>query len=745
MRIVSIGGGPAGLFFAILAKWADPAREITVLERNRPGDTFGFGVVFSDSTLENLLRADEQTARAIIDAFAHWDDIDVHWKGQVVRSRGHGFAGLERRTLLEILSRRAVELGVELRYASEVTDPRALAASADLVLGADGVNSLVRATYAAELQPTVELRPNRFVWLGTTFPFPAFTFYFNEDAAGLWRVHAYRYAEGQSTFIVECTEDTWRRSGMDQADEDTTIHYLERLFSKELAGHRLLKNRSLWRQFPTVTCARWSAGNVVLVGDAAHTAHFSIGSGTKLALEDAIALHEALEREGEVTRALVSYEEERRKVVASTQRAAQVSLEWFESTERYRDLAPLPFAFSLLTRSLRVTHENLARRDPELVARVDREVAEEAGAEGTPPPMFTPYTIRGLRLANRIVVSPMCQYCAVDGTADDWHLVHLGSRAIGGAALVFTEAAAVSPEGRITYGDAGLYHPDHVPAWRRVVEFVNRHSRARIGIQLAHAGRKASTAPPWEGRGRPLEAHEGAWTVVAPSSVPFAPGWGMPVALDREGMRKVREDFARAARRAAEIGFDVVELHFAHGYLLGEFLSPLVNRREDDYGGPLENRLRFPVEVVSAVREVWPDRPLFVRISASDWAEGGTTGADTVAIARALVAAGADLIDVSSGGTVADAKVVGGRLYQTPFADRIRHEAKVPVMTVGGVSSWDDVNSIIAARRADLVALAREHLFDPYFTRHAAAQQKVPQWWQEQYEWAMGRYDPPRR
>jgi anthraniloyl-CoA monooxygenase len=744
MKIAIAGGGPAGLYFAILARRADPTREIVVHERNRPGDTFGFGVVFSDRTLENLERADPTSYRDVVEAFAHWDDLHVHWKGQVVRSRGHGFAGLERRRLLEILTTRAVELGVDVRFASEIADPAALAAGVDLLVGADGVNSGVRAAFAGALGPRIDVRPNRFVWLGTTFPFPAFTFYFNEDEAGLWRVHAYRYAEGSSTFIVECTEATWRAAGMDRASEDETITYLERLFARELAGHRLVKNRSLWRGFPTVACARWSAGNVVLLGDAAHTAHFSIGSGTKLAMEDAIALSEALERERDVARALEAYERERRPLVASTQRAAQVSLEWFEDTERYRDLAPLPFTFSLLTRSLRVTHENLRLRDPELVARVDADVAREAGVEGAPPPMFTPYRVRGVTLANRVVVSPMCQYSATDGLVGDWHLVHLGTRALGGAALVFTEGTAVSPEGRITHGDAGLYTDEHEAAWRRIVEFVHRETPALVGMQLAHAGRKASTQPPWKGD-RPLRPDEDPWPTVAASPIPYGEGWPAPAALDAAGMAKARADFAAAAARAAAAGFDALELHFAHGYLVASFLSPLSNRRDDAYGGALEHRLRFPLEVLAAARAAWGDRPLFVRISASDWAPGGTTPEESVRIARALVDGGADVIDVSSGGTVLEALPAYGRLYQTPFSDRIRHEARVPTMTVGGVSSWDDVSSTIAARRADLVALAREHLYDPYFTRHAAFAQGVAGPWPDPYEWALGRYRPPRR
>jgi anthraniloyl-CoA monooxygenase len=748
MRIVSIGGGPAGLYFALLAKQSHPAWQVEVLERNRAGDTFGFGVVFSDATLENLARADAASHREIVAAFAHWDDIDVHWKGEVVRSTGHGFAGLERRRLLEILTARARAVGVEVRFEVEVSDPRAIAAEADLVLGADGVNSAVRAALADDFRPRIDLRPNRFVWLGTTFPFPAFTFHFNHNEHGLWRVHAYRYAEGLSTFIVECTEATWRRAGMDRADEDGTIAYLERVFHRELAGHRLLKNRSLWRQFPTVRNERWSSGNVVLLGDAVRTAHFSIGSGTKLALEDAIALHEALGQTPDVPRALAAFEAARRPGAEGLQRAAQVSLEWFETTERYAALAPLPFAFSLLTRSLRVTHENLARRDPALIERVDRDFALRAGVSVAadappPPPMFTPYALRGLVLPNRVVVSPMCQYSAEAGVPGDWHLVHLGARAGGGAGLVMTEATAVVPEGRITPGCTGLYDDAQVAAWRRIVEYVKRYSQTKIGIQLAHAGRKAATQAPWLGGGPvPLAA---GWPTVAPSALPFKPGWAVPAALDRLGMQALVEAYVRAVGRAGEAGFDLIELHFAHGYLMASFLSPLTNRRDDAYGGSVERRLRFPLEVVAAVRAAWGDRPLTVRISATDWAPGGTTGEDAVAIAAALCRGGADLIVVSGGGTVPESAAPPGRLFHTPLSDRIRHEAGVPTMTVGGVTHWDDINTLVAAGRADLVALARAHLFDPDFTAHAARDQNVAHAWPTPYHYAVSRYRPVRR
>ncbi len=745
MRIACIGGGPAGLYFALLAKKADPGREVVVFERNRPGETFGFGVVFSDQTLDHLRDADAPTHQAISESFFHWDDIETHVGGRVLRSSGHGFSGMSRKKLLGILEARCAELGVRIEHEREVRV--ADVADWDVVVAADGVNSATREDLAAHFEPRLDWRPNRFVWLGTTFPFEAFTFYFDENEHGLWRVHAYRYEAETSTFIVECREETWKASGMDQANEDETVAYCERLFAPRLAGHRLLANRSVWRSFPTVKNRRWCHQNVVLLGDSAHTAHFSIGSGTKLAMEDSIALARALDRGESVASALQAYDVERRAAVASLQRAAQVSLEWFENTERYLRLEPIQVEFSLLTRSLRVNHANLKLRDPKLVATLDAWIADRSAEQTgrpvprTTPPMFTPFKLRDLVLDNRVVVSPMCMYSAEDGRVDDWHLVHLGSRAVGGAGLVITEMTDVSADGRISPGCAGMYRDDHIGAWKRVVDFVHRHTRAKIGMQLAHAGRKGSTKRLWEGDSEPLES--GNWPLLSASALPyFADRSQTPKAMDRLDMDAVKADFVASTERAVAAGFDLLEIHFAHGYLLGSFVSPLTNLRTDEYGGSRENRARYPLEVLDAVRAVWPaERPLSVRISATDWAKGGTSPDDAVALSRLLAAHGADIVDVSAGQTVAEQRPVYGRLFQTPFSELIRLEAGVPTMTVGNISSYGDVNGIIAGGRADLCVLARAHLYDPYFARHAATEQAYDLEWPDPYKSLRG-YTP---
>ncbi len=738
MRFVSVGGGPAGLYFAILMKEADPSHEVLVLERNKPDDTFGFGVVFSDATMDELGEAEPTTHNAITDRFYHWDDIDIHYRGEILSSTGHGFAGMSRQTLLRILQDRCRDLEVDLRFEVEVDD-LAPYTNADLILAADGVSSWIRSEYADYFRPSIDMRPNRFVWLGTTKPFPAFTFYFKPTEHGLWLVHAYQYVEegsaetevlnGISTFIVEATEETWRAAGMDEASEEETIRFCEELFAEELAGHPLIGNMSLWRSFPTIKAERWHHENIVLVGDAAHTAHFSVGSGTRLAMLDAIDLSRAIVKNcGDMSRALPAYEEARRPGVDSLQRAAKTSMMWFEGTERYMDTEPIQFAFNLITRSLRITHENLRMRDPVFLEKVDAwcagKAAEQVGADPPapsappPPPMFNPFRVRDLLLPNRVTVSPMCQYSAEDGTPNDWHLVHLGGRAMGGAGLVFTEMTDVSREARISPGCTGMYKAEHVAAWSRIVDFIHEHSAAKVAIQLGHAGRKGSTRLAWEGMDEPLE--EGNWPIISASPIRYFPESQVPREMAREEMDAVRDDFVRAAELSEEAGFDWLEIHFAHGYLFASFISPLTNQRADEYGGSLENRMRYPLEVADAVRRVWADKPLSVRISAVDWAPGGMEADDAVEVARMLKAHDVDIVDVSAGQTVPDARPEYGRQFQTPFSDRIRHEAGIATMAVGNISSYMDVNSILAAGRADLCLMARAHLWDPYWTRHMA-------------------------
>jgi anthraniloyl-CoA monooxygenase len=697
-----------------------------VHERNRPDDTFGWGVVFSDQTLANLKANDPETAAIIEAAFVHWDDIDVHIHGRTIRSGGHGFAGIGRQRLLTILQDRARSLGVELRFEDEVADIRAL--PADVIVAADGLNSRVRNQNPEVFGVDIDVRTNKYIWLGTKQSFDAFTFAFVETPHGWIWAHAYQFEPGASTFIVECSEATWRGLGFDAMDHDQTCRAAEGLFADWLGGHPLMSNArhlrgSAWLNFPRVACSNWRDGKVVLLGDAAHTAHFSIGSGTKLAFEDAIRLAETLTEADDLDAGLAAYEAERRVEVLKLQSAARNSTEWFETIDRYVGLDPLQFTYSLLTRSQRVSHENLRLRDRDFLTRVECWFAEQAGATSTdnpPPPMFAPLKLRGLTLPNRVVVSPMCMYSAEDGLVGDFHLVHLGSRALGGAGLVFTEMTDVSADARITPGCAGLYRPEHRDAWKRIVDFVHGQG-SRIAVQLAHAGRRGSVERPWGARAdQPLED---GWPLIAPSPVPWTDKDQTPREMNRADMDRVRDAFVQATRWAAEAGFDMVELHCAHGYLLSSFLTPVSNHRTDDYGGPVGNRLRFPLEVFAAMRAVWPqDRPMSVRLSATDWVEEGLTPEDSVVIARAFADAGCDLIDVSAGSTTPDAQPVYGRMFQTPFSDRIRNEAGVATMAVGNIYETDHVNSILAAGRADLCALARPHLADPNWSLRAAAE-----------------------
>lgn len=751
MKIAIVGGGPGGLYFAALMKQLDPAHDITVWERNAPDDTFGFGVVFSDETLGGIENADPEFADAMTRRFARWTDIDIHYGGETHTVGGQGFAAMSRKELLGLLQQRCRDLGVVVHFSTPAPDVEFLRGAHDLVVGADGVNSLVRQSFSDVFRTTLDRRHNKYMWLGTDLVFEAFQFFVKDTEWGTVQVHGYPYSDTGSTFIVEMHEDVWRRAGFDTLEEfapgesdERAVDRIRSLFAEELAGHEVFANNSKWLSFTTVRNERWHDGNLVLVGDAAHTAHFSIGSGTKLAMEDSLALAACLHEHPDVETALTAYEAERRPVVLSTQRAAQASLEWFENIGMYVGQEATRFCFNLLTRSRRITYDNLRTRDSEFADRVDAAFAASQGLSVAAPAMFQPFRLGNLELKNRVIVSPMDMYSAVDGVPGDFHLVHLGSKAMGGAGLVMTEMVCVSASGRITPGCTGLWTDEQRDSWERIVSFVHTRSTARIGLQLGHSGRKGSTRLMWEGMDEPLP--DGNWPVVGPSPLPYGPGSPVPRELDRDEMDQITASFAAAARRGASAGFDLLELHCAHGYLLSSFLSPIANQRTDGYGGSLENRLRYPLEVFEAVRAAWPaDRPMIVRISATDWAPDGNTEHDAVEIARAFIAAGADAIDVSSGQVTADERPAYGRSYQTPFADRIRHEAAAgtgaAVIAVGAIASYDDVNSILLAGRADLCAIGRTHLYDPHWTLHAAAEQEYGVEWPVQYR--DGRRKPP--
>ncbi|WP_231442455.1 bifunctional salicylyl-CoA 5-hydroxylase/oxidoreductase [Brevibacterium zhoupengii] len=757
MKIAIVGGGPGGLYFAALMKQLDAGHEVTVWERNAASDTFGFGVVFSDETLGGIANADPVVSDYMQRHFARWADIDIHYRGKTMTVGGQGFAAMYRKDLLEMLQRRTQEVGADVRFSTVAPDIEELSRDYDVVVAADGVNSQIRRQFESDFAPSVDARPNKYMWLGTSEVFEAFKFFIKETEHGVMQVHGYPFSDKGSTFIVEMHEDVWRRAGFDATEgqslppgvsDEFAVGKIEEIFAEEIGDHQLLLNNSKWLNFTTVRNASWVHDNVVLLGDAAHTAHFSIGSGTKLAMEDALALAACLHEHAGIDQGLNAYETERRPVVESTQRAAQASLEWFEVLGMYAGQDPVQFAFNLLTRSRRITQENLRLRDPDFARQVEEHFASQQDSAEVAPAMFQPHSLGPQRLANRIVVSPMNMYSAGDdGVPTDFHLSHLGSKAMGGAGLVMAEMTAVSRAGRITPACVGLYSEEQVAGWRRINDFIHSHSASKTGVQLGHAGRKGSTKLMWEGIDQPLD--EGNWETVSASALPYGPGNIPPNELGRDGMETILSDYVQATKNAADAGFDVIELHAAHGYLLSAFLSPIANHRTDEFGGNVENRLRFPLEVFDAVRSALPpDRALTVRISATDWIEGGNTVDDAVRIAQAFVDHGVDGIDVSTGQVTADEQPAYGRSYQTPFADRIRQEvagpAGVSVVAVGAISSFDDANSILLAGRADLIAVGRTHLYDPNWTLHAAVEQEYEgpgAQWPNQFR--AGRRKPP--
>ncbi|MFG6498509.1 bifunctional salicylyl-CoA 5-hydroxylase/oxidoreductase [Sulfitobacter sp. 1A13191] len=730
MRAICLGGGPAGLYFAISLKLRQPEADVTVLERNRPDDTFGWGVVLSDETLDNLEANDPVSAKEIRSHFAYWDDIALHHKGNTILSSGHGFCGIGRKRLLLILQERARQLGVNLQFETEVKAASEYMDDYDLVVASDGLNSKTRMEFEDTFKPDIDVRRCPFVWLGTHQKFDnAFTFIFeNTDKGWIW-VHAYQFDKDTATFIVECSQETFDAYGFGEKTQEETIAICEEIFKDHLDGHKLMTNAShirgsAWIKFPRVLCEKWSHENVVLLGDASATAHFSIGSGTKLALESAISLAKHVTDDADLPTAFEKYEEARRLEVLRLQSAARNSVEWFEDVERYLDLDPVQLNYSMLTRSQRISHENLRERDPKWLEGAEKWFLEQAGADTNGPiraPMFAPFRLRDMKLENRIVVSPMAQYKAVDGCPTDWHLIHYAERAKGGAGLVYTEMTCVSPEGRITPGCPGLYAPEHEAAWKRLTDFVHAETDAKICCQIGHSGRKGSTQLGWEEMDAPLKA--GNWEIISASPIPWSENNAVPKEATRADMDQIRDEFVEAARMAERANFDMIELHAAHGYLISSFISPLSNQREDEYGGSLENRMRYPLEVFKAMRDAWPEeKPMAVRISANDWVEeDGVTPEEAVEIARMFSEAGADIIDVSAGQTSKQAKPVYGRMFQTPFSDRIRNDGGIKTMAVGNIYEADHVNSILMAGRADLVCLARPHLADPYWTLHAAA------------------------
>ena len=735
MRIVCLGGGPAGLYFSILMKKANPSCDITVIERNQADSTFGWGIVFSDKTMDGFRQDDPTVVAEIERNFHHWDDVDVFFKGRRMVSGGHGFCGIGRLKLLQIFQARARELGVSLKFETEFKDPDDYSKEYDLVIGADGVNSTTRTKYESHFNPRIDVRKNRFIWLGTKIKLDAFTFAFKETPWGWFNLHAYQFNEEWATFIVETPEETWLKAGIDKMDPDQSIAFCEELFADMLKGSRLVSNArhlrgsAVWLKFNRVLCERWFKDNIVLLGDAAHTAHFTIGSGTKLAMEDAAALVKVMNSsEGDVPTRLARYQSEREIEALKLQSAARNRMTWFEDVDRYVGMEPEQFGFAVLTGSQRVGHANQKLRDQSYTDDFDRWFAARCGvpaaAESPPvPPMFTPFSLRGMTLANRVVISPMCTYSAEEGMPTDFHLVHYGSRGMGGAGLIVTEMTCVAPDARITPGCTGIWNDAQEAAWKRIVDYIHANGNARVSLQIGHAGRKGSTRLAWDAIDQPLVS--GGWSVLAPSPLAYIPGVSpVPKAMDRTDMDRIKAEFVAATRRAVGAGFDMVEFHAAHGYLMSSFISPLTNQRTDEYGGSLANRCRYPLDVFKAMRAVWPqDKPMSVRISAHDWVPGGITPDDAVDVARLFKDAGADIVHVSSGQVSKDEAPIYGRMFQVPFSDRIRNELHIPTITAGNIYEADHVNTIVAAGRADLCALARPHLADPAWTLHAAAAQ----------------------
>ena len=748
MKISVVGGGPGGLYFSILTKKQRPDWEIEVFEQNQPDDTFGFGVVFSDETLNEFLSRDPATHELIRDEFAYWDDVAIHYKGNEIRCGGNGFCGTSRGTLLQILHKRCRKLAVVLNFGVQV-NPEELSnkfSDSDIILASDGINSAIREHFKEDFKPSITLKSNRFCWMGSTRPMGEFNYFFKETPHGIICAHCYQYQGDGSTWVFEMDDACWSGHQFSEFDEERSKQKLEALFSEELLGHPLALNRSYWRQFPRIFCEQWWSGNIVILGDAKASAHFSIGSGTKLAMECGIALSDAVLEYGEanVQKAFEAYDKLRRTPCQITQHNADVSLAWFEHMSRSWDMEPMQFAMVVMCRAKSITYDNLKLRDEDFVRKADDEWYErhfrqtgEDVRKTRPTPMFTKFQLRKMQLSNRVVMSPMAQYSAdEDANPTDWHKVHYGSHAMGGMGLMFIEMTCPSADARITPGCPGLWTDTHEARWKEIVEFIHASGSTKVCMQLGHAGRKGSTQLGWDKMDWPLVDEDQNWPLFSASPIPWMEGVSaVPKQLDRAQMDKVKADFVQATRRAARAGFDMLELHCAHGYLLASFLSPLTNQREDDYGGSVEQRLRYPIEVFSAMRDVWPeDRPMSIRVSASDWKEGGLNEGDLLTIAGAFRDVGCDLIDVSSGQTVSDQSPVYGRMFQSHLAEAVRNVPHIATMAVGAVTEAAQINTLLHTRRADLVALGRPHMWNPYFTHQAAAWYGIKtQPWPKQY------------